>query len=175
MTPPARALTLISGGASSGKSRYALRSAAPHGKRVLFVATCEPRDPSMRAKVERHRAERPQEWITAERSSAVASALVPGYDAAIVDCVTLLLSQLLVSETDPALMQREIDALCAARPGYPVYIVTNEVGLGGTPANALARRFAELQGRANQQLAAAADRVVCMIAGLPLLLKPAQD
>jgi len=172
VTHPEPRLTLITGGASSGKTRYALRSAAEHGKRVLFVATCEPRDAAMRAKVERHRAERPEHWTTAERSRAVAGALIPGFDAAIVDCVTLLLSQLLVSESEPALAQREIDALCAARPGYPVYIVTNEVGLGGTQANALARRFAELQGRANQQLAAACDRVVCLVSGLPLQLKP---
>jgi adenosylcobinamide kinase/adenosylcobinamide-phosphate guanylyltransferase len=168
-TPPQ--LTLITGGASSGKSSYALRAAAQHGPRVLFVATCEPRDAGMHEKVARHRAERPASWTTAERSAQVAAALVPGYDAAIVDCVTLLLSQQLVAGADEQAICAEIEQLGAARPGYPVYVVTNEVGLGVVPPSELGRRFAELQGRANQRLAARSECVVCLMAGIPLALK----
>jgi adenosylcobinamide kinase/adenosylcobinamide-phosphate guanylyltransferase len=166
-------LTLITGGASSGKSRFACECAARRGARVLFVATCEPRDEAMHAKVARHRAERPAGWTTAERSREPAKALEPGFDAAIVDCVTLLLSQRLVAGADEREIAAELDALADAQPGYPVYVVTNEVGLGVIPPSPLGRRFAELQGRANQRLAARSERVVCMVAGLPLWLKGA--
>jgi len=164
-------LTLITGGVSSGKTAHACRSAAEHGKRVLYVATCEPFDAEMHAKIARHRAERPREWTTVERSQDVARALVPGYDAAVVDCLTLLLAQLLQQSADELAIAREVRGLAAVRPGYPIYVVSNEVGLGGVSPNAEARRFAELQGRANQQLARYADAVVCVISGLPMQLK----
>ena len=165
------ALTLITGGGSSGKTTQACRLAAAHGERVLYVATCEPRDAGMHAKVARHRAERPASWTTREQSVRVADALDPGWDAAVVDCLTLLISQQLVAGVAEDEILKEVDALAAGSPGYPVYVVSNEVGLGVIPVNALARRFAELQGRANQRVAQAADRVVCMISGLPLTLK----
>jgi adenosylcobinamide kinase / adenosylcobinamide-phosphate guanylyltransferase len=164
-------LTLITGGASSGKSSYACRRAAEHGSRVLYVATCEPRDEEMRAKIERHRKERPATWTTVERAARVDGALRPGYDAAIIDCLTLLIAQQLVGGADEPAIYEEVCWIGAVRPGYPVYVVSNEVGQGVVPESPLARRFAVIQGRANQQLAAAADAVVCMIAGMPLVLK----
>jgi len=167
----ATGLTLITGGASSGKSSYACRRAAEAGERVLYVATCVAQDDAMREKVKRHQQERPAAWSTCERARAVASALRPGFDAAIVDCLTLLLSQLLVEGVPEPEIFAEVDALVAARPGYPVYVVTNEVGAGVIPANALARTFAVLQGRANQRVAAHADAVVWMVSGLPLQVK----
>lgn len=164
-------LTLITGGASSGKSTYACRRAAEAGARVLYVATCVARDDAMRAKVKRHQAERPASWQTCERARGVADALGTGYDAAVVDCLTLLISQMLVEGRSEPEIQAEIEALAAARPGYPVYVVTNEVGAGVIPANELARSFAVLQGRANQLVAARADAVVWMVSGLPLAVK----
>jgi adenosylcobinamide kinase/adenosylcobinamide-phosphate guanylyltransferase len=164
-------LTLITGGASSGKTSHASRLAATHGERVLYIATCEPRDPGLMAKVERHRASRPAHWTTLERSRSVAKGLTSGFDAAIVDCLTLMIAQQLVGGSGEVEILGEIAELGAARPGYPVYVVTNEVGMGVVPAGQLSRAFAELQGRANQQLARRADTVLCMIAGLPLTLK----
>lgn len=166
-------LTLITGGASSGKSRYACRRAAQSGARVLYVATCVAQDDAMRDKVKRHQAERPASWQTCERARSVAAALTPGYDAAVVDCLTLLISQMLVEERPEAEIFAEIEALAAVRPGYPVYVVTNEVGAGVIPANELARRFAVLQGRANQLVAERADAVVWMVSGLPVGVKGA--
>jgi adenosyl cobinamide kinase/adenosyl cobinamide phosphate guanylyltransferase len=164
-------LTLITGGASSGKSTYAAQCAARDGKRVLYVATCEPHDAGMRAKIARHRAQRPAGWTTLEHSAHVADALVAGYDAAIVDCLTLLISQQLVKGVPEGDILHEVSALGTARPGYPLYVVTNEVGSGVIPASPLGRAFAELQGRANQCLAECAATVICMISGLPLQLK----
>jgi adenosylcobinamide kinase/adenosylcobinamide-phosphate guanylyltransferase len=164
-------LTLVTGGASSGKSRFACLSASRCGSRVLYVATCEPRDAGLREKVARHRAERPAHWTTAERSAHVAEALCGDYDAGIVDCVTLLISQQLVAGHEDEAILAEIDALARARAEYPVYVVTNEVGQGVIPPNALARRFIELQGRANQCVAERADTVVWMVSGIPVTVK----
>jgi adenosylcobinamide kinase / adenosylcobinamide-phosphate guanylyltransferase len=166
-------LTLVTGGASSGKSTFACRAAGRHGDRVLYVATCEPRDTGMRDKIARHRAERPAHWTTLERSEAVATALTGEYDACVVDCLTLLVSQQLVASREPEVILAEIDALAAVRPGYPVYVVTNEVGQGVVPPNALARRFTELQGHTNQRMADRADTVVWMVAGIPVIVKGA--
>jgi adenosylcobinamide kinase/adenosylcobinamide-phosphate guanylyltransferase len=164
-------LTLITGGASSGKSRYACRRASEAGERVLYVATCVARDDAMRAKVKRHQEERPASWQTCERARGVAAALGAGFDAAVVDCLTLLISQMLVDGRPEPEILAEIEALAATRPGYPVFIVTNEVGAGVIPANELARSFAVLQGRANQLVAARADAVVWMVSGQPLQVK----
>jgi adenosylcobinamide kinase/adenosylcobinamide-phosphate guanylyltransferase len=164
-------LTLITGGASSGKSRYACRRAGEHGRHVLYVATCEPRDAGMRAKVARHRAERPASWTTVERSSRVELALEPGYDAAVIDCLTLWIAQRIVAGGDERQILEEVRRLAAVRPTYPLYVVTNEVGSGVIPESELGRRFFELQGRANQCMAEASGTVVCMIAGIPLTVK----
>ncbi len=164
---------MITGGASSGKSRYACRRAAESGARVLYLATCVAQDDAMREKVKRHQAERPASWQTCERARGVASGLVAGFDAAVVDCLTLLISQMLVEGRPESEMLAEVEALAAARPGYPVYVVTNEVGAGVIPANELARRFAVLQGRANQLVAERADAVVWMVSGLPVGVKGA--
>jgi adenosylcobinamide kinase/adenosylcobinamide-phosphate guanylyltransferase len=167
-----RRLTLITGGASSGKSRHACAQAARHGERVLYVATCEPQDDGMRAKIERHRAERPSFWTTVERSHKLADLLgTASCDAGIVDCITLLVSQLMIEGAGERDILQEIDALAAAPFAFPLYVVTNEVGQGVIPANALARRFAELQGRANQRLAEQADAVVWMVCGIPVHVK----
>ena len=163
-------IVLITGGAASGKSRYACERAAACGPNVLFLATCVPRDDEMRAKVRSHRAERPAAWRTEERTRDVARVLSPGYDAAVVDCLTLLASQLLVegaSETD---ILAEVESLCDA-PQYPLFVVTNEVGWGIVPENPLARRFREVAGRVNRLAALRADEVVLMVSGLSVRIK----
>jgi adenosylcobinamide kinase/adenosylcobinamide-phosphate guanylyltransferase len=168
-------LTLITGGAASGKSTHALERAAQCGTHVLFIATCLPRDDEMRTKVERHRQQRPRSWTTVEASRNLAAALAPGFDAAVVDCLTLLVSQLLIDEFADADILAEVDRLCrAARAAdYPVVLVTNEVGQGIVPEHALARRFREIAGRANQLAAAEADEVELLVCGIPVRIKHA--
>ncbi len=92
-------LTLVTGGAASGKSSHALRMAARWGERILFVATCVPRDAEMHAKVSRHQAERPHGWMTVEATRQLAEVFQPGFDGAVVDCLTLLTSQMLIEDT----------------------------------------------------------------------------
>jgi adenosyl cobinamide kinase/adenosyl cobinamide phosphate guanylyltransferase len=168
-------LTLVTGGAASGKSTHALRLAAAWGPRVLFVATCVARDDEMRAKVARHQAERPAGWTTVEASRNVGQALTPGYDGAVVDCLTLLVSQLLVEDFNDGDIQAEIDALCRAakQAAYPVVLVTNEVGMGLVPETPLGRRFREVAGRANRLAAEQADTVELIVSGIPMRIKHA--
>jgi adenosylcobinamide kinase/adenosylcobinamide-phosphate guanylyltransferase len=165
-----RRVTLITGGAGSGKSRYACDCAAALGTNVLFVATCVPRDDEMRSKVAKHQAERPPAWTTIEATSRIADVFRPGHDAAVVDCLTLLVSQLMLDDAAESDILSEVARLCEA-PTYPTFVVTNEVGCGIVPDNALARRFRELAGRANRVAAECAERVVFMVSGVPMTIK----
>jgi adenosylcobinamide kinase / adenosylcobinamide-phosphate guanylyltransferase len=163
---------LVLGGARSGKSRYAegLIEAAGGG---TYVATAEAGDGEMAARIRVHRARRGAGWTTVEAPLALVEALHEA-DAAgrpiLVDCLTLWLSNLMLAERDAA---AEVECLAAALPriASPVVLVANEVGLGIVPDNALARRFRDLAGHANQRLAAMAERVVFVAAGLPLVLR----
>ena len=167
-------LTLVTGGARSGKSAYAARLAASYGRPVLFVATAEARDDDMRRRVERHRASRPAEWQTLEEPLSVAVALRAQrpqvQPVVLLDCVTLLVSNLLLAGRP---VEPEIEALLAWQraSSSTVIAVTNEVGLGIVPDNDLARRYRDELGLANQALAAAATNVVLLVAGLPLAIK----
>lgn len=163
-------ITLITGGAASGKSRYACERAAAFGPNVLFIATCVPRDDEMRAKVRRHRAERPAAWRTEERTRDVARVLSPGYDAAVVDCLTLLVSQFLVEGFAEPDILAEVGSLFDPPP-CPLFVVTNEVGWGIVPESELGRRFREVAGRVNGLAARRADEVVLMVSGLPVRIK----
>ena len=161
---------LILGGARSGKSRMAERLASER-EPVTYLATAsiDPTDPEMIARVERHRAERPQEWATREEPRDLAGVL-PGLSgregSVLIDCVTLWISNLMLGpDGGPALedeaILNEVDrASGAARNGKSrVVWVSNEVGSGGVPVNPLARRFNDLQGLVNQRLATACDAV----------------
>ena len=170
------ALTLVLGGARSGKSRHAegLVEAASGARRV-YVATATAGDAEMAARIAAHRNRRGADWSTVEAphdlAGEISRAAAP--DAAVlVDCLTLWLSNLLLAGADLGAARRSLlEALAAARG--PVVCVANEVGLGIVPDNALARAFRDAAGRLNQDVAAAADRVVFVAAGLPLVLKPA--
>jgi adenosylcobinamide kinase/adenosylcobinamide-phosphate guanylyltransferase len=165
-------MTFVLGGARSGKSRYAegLIAAAPPP--WIYVATAEALDEEMTLRIAEHKARRGERWRTVEAPRDLAGALAgqPPTAAILIDCVTLWLSNLLLAEAD---MDAEIDRLEAAlaRMQGTVVLVANEVGCGIVPDNALARRFRDLQGRANQRLAARADRLVLMVAGQPLFVK----
>lgn len=180
MTKTIPALTLVTGGARAGKSRYAM-SLIPPEQPVTYIATAQALDADMRSRIARHQAERPRGWRTSETPIELAGAVLqaPPGDRLIVDCLTLWVSNLLLSapsETDgsdpwyPAAEVRGlIDALRTRRP--PVVVVTNEVGLGIVPPTPLGRAYRDALGRVNQQLAEAADRVLFIVAGIPMVVK----
>ncbi len=167
-------MTLILGGARSGKSRYALMLAAQaSGGAPAFIATATAGDAEMAARIAEHKRERGAGFETIEAPLDLAGALRaasrPGR-AAVVDCLTFWLNNLTMERRDVAAeTQGLLEALDAA-PG-PVILVSNEVGLGIVPDNALAREFRDRAGRLHQAVAARADRVIFMAAGLPLSLK----
>ena len=167
-------LTLVLGGARAGKSTYAQELAAS-GNRVLFVATAEAGDEQMEERIEAHRATRPAEWDTLEEPLDLVGALagVAGrYDTVLLDCLTLWVSNLLLREGEVDVPGELKGLLAAYEEGTASWIVvSNEVGLGVVPPRELGRLYADELGRANQIIAAAADDVYFMAAGLPLNLK----
>lgn len=182
---------LIIGGARSGKSTLAERRAADSGLQVSYIATAEAGDAEMAARIAHHRARRPQQWQTVECPLTLASTLAQlanHHSCLLVDCLTLWLSNLLFAgraaaqaeageSVDCALLRHEIDSLLTTLPQLPgrIILVSNEVGWGVVPANALARLFADQQGWLNQRLAAVCDEVTLIAAGLPLTLKKTPD
>ncbi len=167
-------LILIGGGARSGKSRYALSLARQFGGSIAFIATARAEDVEMQERVRRHQEERGPEFTTIEEPVDVASRLVAEdgrFNTFVVDCLTLWLSNLLLSggEDIPLRGRRLIDA--AAGVKARVLLVTNEVGCGIVPENALARRFRDLAGSLNQDAAATAIEVYWMVFGVPLKVK----
>jgi adenosylcobinamide kinase/adenosylcobinamide-phosphate guanylyltransferase len=165
-------LTLVLGGARSGKSRYAESLITAEPPPFLYVATAEAGDAEMANRIAIHRARRDERWRTVEASHDLAGALraAPTGSAVLVDCLTLWLSNRMLAEAD---IDREIDALEAALAKHAgaLVLVANEVGSGIVPDNTLARRFQDLQGTLNQRIAARASRVILMVAGLPLFVK----
>jgi adenosylcobinamide kinase/adenosylcobinamide-phosphate guanylyltransferase len=165
--------TLVLGGARSGKSRYAeaiIEAAAPA---ALYLATATPDDAEMAARIAHHRGRRDARWATVEEPLDLVACL--GREARadrpiLVDCLTLWLSNLLQAGRDVETASRQMAAALPELAG-PIVLVANEVGLGIVPDNALARAFRDHAGRLNQMVAAAADRVVFIAAGLPLVMK----
>ena len=165
---------LILGGARSGKSRHAQSLAEAFAGSLLYVATGEAHDDEMATRIARHRDDRGPRWQTLEAPLAIPEA-IRTYSAPdrllLVDCLTLWCSNLMHAGADvPAATADLIAALAPARG--PILLVANEVGLGIVPDNALARAFRDAAGRLNQAIAAAADRVTFIAAGLPIALKP---
>ncbi|MCK1361032.1 bifunctional adenosylcobinamide kinase/adenosylcobinamide-phosphate guanylyltransferase [Bradyrhizobium sp. 199] len=166
------AVILITGGARSGKSKRAeMRTRAFPGQPV-YVATAEALDAEMEARIARHRARRATDWIEREVPLDLVDVLVAtdGGGPRLVDCLTLWLSNLMHKERD---WESEVSELAGSLPGLksPVVFVTNEVGLSIVPDNALARSFRDAAGIMNQMIAAAADEVEFVVAGLPMKLK----
>lgn len=166
------ALTLVIGGARSGKSQFAETLVIATGRAKRYIATAEAWDDEMRARIAQHRLDRGSGWLTVDAPRDLPAALADATsdEAVLVDCATLWLTNHLLAETD---LDAETHALLTALSACPapVVMVTNEVGGGIVPDNALARRFRDAQGRLNQRLAAQAGLVVTVIAGLPLVLK----
>ena len=164
-------VSLVLGGARSGKSRYAEGLLSLHTGNRIYLATAEPGDAEMRARIEDHRHRRGTSWRTVEAPLDIAPVIAgAGDDAILLDCLTLWLANLMSAGRDIGKAERELwSALGDVRA--PVVLVSNEVGLGIVPDNALAREFRDHAGRLNQAMAALADRVFFLAAGLPLTLK----
>jgi adenosylcobinamide kinase/adenosylcobinamide-phosphate guanylyltransferase len=167
-------LTLVIGGARSGKSAFAEQLALQSARPRRYIATAQAWDDEMRARIAAHQRQRGPDWTSVEAPLDLAAALqaAHGDEVVLVDCATLWLTNVMLSESDLAMAVDGLQAalaVCAA----PVIIVSNEVGFGIVPDNALARRFRDEQGRLNQQLARQASLVVTVMAGLPLVLKGA--
>lgn len=164
-------MTLVLGGARSGKSVHAegLIEAAPAP--WLYLATAQAFDDEMSARIALHRERRSADWVTRDAPLDLPEAVAAAPGPVLVDCLTLWMTNLILSEAAvPAAVTALLDA-CADAPG-PLVLVANEVGLGIVPDNALARRFRDEAGRLHQCLAAQADRVIFMVAGLPMTVKP---
>jgi len=163
-------LTLVLGGARSGKSRYAEALVTRLPAPWVYVATAQVFDEEMRARIAEHRDRRAPGWRTVEAPLGLAAALRDAGDASVlVDCLTLWLSNLMLGDADLAAAVTALEA--ALERGTPTVLVSNEVGLGIVPDNPLARRFRDEAGRLHQRLAARAGRVVFMVAGLPMFVK----
>lgn len=175
------------GGARSGKSRFAQQLASTLGGKVLFVATAEALDDEMQSRIEAHRRERPAGWRTLECPQGVSDgirtqAALQRPDVVILDCITLLVSNLLTRVSAGAAddherrVAGEIDALvrCIEESSSSFIIVSNEVGLGLVPDAPLGRAYRDALGRANQRLASCAAEVYFMVAGIPLKVKEAR-
>lgn len=165
-------LTLVLGGAASGKSAFAENLVLQGSGAPVYIATAQVFDDEMAAKVSRHREQRGPDWITIEEPLDVPTALAgcAPEQAVLIDCATLWLTNIVLGDHDIAAhTNRLCDALRAC--SAPVVIVSNETGQGIVPDNALARKFRNAQGTLNQIIAAQADLVVTIMAGLPLVLK----
>jgi adenosylcobinamide kinase/adenosylcobinamide-phosphate guanylyltransferase len=165
-------VTLVLGGARSGKSRYAesLVTARPHP--WVYIATAEPGDDEMAARIAAHQARRAEGWQTIEAPHELPEALrdAPGDAAVLVDCLTVWLANVMHAKFDIDEITQKLEEALRTRAGVTV-LVSNEVGLSIVPDNALARSFRDVQGVLNQRLAGVANRVVFMVAGVPLTVK----
>jgi adenosylcobinamide kinase/adenosylcobinamide-phosphate guanylyltransferase len=178
----------VTGGARSGKSRFAEQLAAGSGRDVVYVATMEPSDDELAQRIARHRAERPAAWRTVEAPRALLAAVTaqPPETCVLVDCLSLWVSNRLLTLGDPppsaaldaleARIDEELGALLAheGQRGGPLVLVSNEVGGGVVPEHALGRAYRDVLGRANQRAAAGAARAWLLVAGLALEL-PARE
>lgn len=166
-------LTLLLGGARSGKSRLAVRMASAGDRAVVFLATAVPEDADMAARIARHREERPGSWTTLEDVADLAETLA-GIDpeaTVVVDCLTMWVASLLdLGDADVLDRARRAAAVAASRPG-PTIAVSNEVGMGIVPGIAVARRYRDLLGRVNTLWAETASRVLLVVAGRTLELE----
>ena len=178
-------VTLYTGGCRSGKSGLALELAKEISEHACFIATCVPQDDEMRLRVKRHQDHRPSDWQLIEEPIALAQAIRKVdplvCPVILIDCLTLWVCNLMCQEKDPLTTEQamEIQAqkLIDAANEYEgeVIIVSNEVGMGVMPANAMARNYADLAGRCNQVIAAGAKRVVFVASGIGITLKQEQE
>jgi adenosylcobinamide kinase/adenosylcobinamide-phosphate guanylyltransferase len=168
-------IVLITGGARSGKSRYAEQQARELGPRRLYIASAEAKDQEMCQRIEEHKRRRGNDWVTIEEPLALTETLLgqrTRMDCALVDCLTLWLSNLLLAYGAKYAQQKVEQFIETTRQlDFHLILVSNEVGWGIVPDNPLARQFRDLSGWANQRMAAVASEVVLMVAGIPMIVK----
>jgi adenosylcobinamide kinase/adenosylcobinamide-phosphate guanylyltransferase len=176
-------IILVTGGSRSGKSSWAQNTAEAISDRRVFIATCPVIDEEMQERIRKHRkARNERNWHTIEEPLDIAGAIDSSHEfpVALVDCLTLWINNLMyragkenaaITETDIVMECRRVIGAAKLHPGAVVF-VTNEVGMGIVPENAQARLYRDLSGRCNQVMAEACDRVVLMVSGLPLEMKP---
>jgi adenosylcobinamide kinase/adenosylcobinamide-phosphate guanylyltransferase len=165
-------LTFVLGGARSGKSRYAEELIAAHAAPWTYVATAQALDDEMVERIAHHRARRDDRWATLDAPLDLAATLadLPAGQPVLLDCLTLWLTNIILADQDVDAQSRQLASILAY-PRGPWVVVANEVGLGIVPDNPLARRFRDAAGRLNQLVAAEADNVYFMVAGLPMKVK----
>jgi adenosylcobinamide kinase/adenosylcobinamide-phosphate guanylyltransferase len=168
-------ITLILGGARSGKSSHALRLAKKY-KKVAFIATCLGLDKEMQGRIRLHKESRPKHWKTFEEPKDLAKllgGLSDNFDCILVDCLTLLVSNLILAGDEQEQVDEKIKKLLLVlnKKKARIILVSNEVGLGLVPANKLGRDFRDVAGRVNQMVAKNADEVFFVVAGIPLKIK----
>ena len=175
--------TLILGGARSGKSRLAVEMAQKRGGDVLFVATAEARDDEMKRRIAAHRQVRPTGWKTLEAQTHIGTQIkrhIGKAQTVIIDCVTLLVNNIFEpynENTDASQIEKTVETEikelleCIDKSEALFIIVSNELGLGIIPADKISRLYRDILGRANQMLAAHADEVYLLVAGLPIAIK----
>lgn len=172
MTNQTSRFTLVLGGARSGKSRYAEELIKRLPAPWTYIATAEALDEEMRQRIDHHRARRDGQWRTLDAPLTLAETIPTLTTPTLIDCLTLWLSNMMFAERDiDQETERLVEAIGRAGGAAPMVAVSNEVGMGLVPETALGRAFRDAQGRLNQRMAAAADRVVFVAAGLPLVLK----
>lgn len=167
-----QSLTLLLGGARSGKSTHAEKLATALPAPWTYIATAQSHDDEMAERIALHRSRRGEGWQTVDAPLDLARALcsVPEGRPVLVDCLTLWLSNHMLADHDVDAVSAELEKTLSA-PRGPWFVVSNEVGLGIVPDNPLGRRFRDAQGRLNQRVASIADRVLFMVAGLPMQVK----
>lgn len=171
-------LTVILGGARSGKSALAVQYAEKQGRDVSFIATATASDDDMSDRIARHRAERPQQWTTIEEQLDLESAMeASGNSFAIIDCLTLWTSNLMLKghSDDEIDVIAQHTAATAARRTAPTVAISNEVGMGVHPDTTLGRRYRDVLGRVNQRWVSEADRSLLLVAGKAIELRDPQD
>lgn len=171
--------TFVLGGARSGKSSFVERRAASHGAPTAFVATAVPIDDEMAQRISAHRASRPPHWHTVEEPLLIADAVesVAAFEVIVVDCLTVWLGNALHEGWDEAMIDSQVHRLAAFlhSAASSAYVVSNDVGLGIVPADALSRSYRDLLGRANAAVAAACDRTLFFAAGRAVELRDPEE
>ena len=167
---------LILGGARSGKSSYAVELAKRFSKKVVFIATATSLDREMKRRTKLHKISRPRHWKVIEEGRNIASILPPlgsKYEVVLIDCLGLLISNLLADRLNDKEVEKRLKVLIGAisKLKFTTILVSNEVGAGIVPVNPLARRFRDGLGLANQMIAKKADEVILMQSGIPMKIK----
>ena len=170
-------LIFVTGGARSGKSRFAQDLAHSIKGRKVFIATAEPLDEEMQERIATHKRERPSDWDTVEEFrhlGKIVKKCAATYDILLIDCLTLWISNLLTTNSlEEPLISREVQNLIGSckTERSTVIVVSNEVGMGIVPADKLTRLYRDIVGRANQDIASEADEVILLVSGIPIKIK----